>query len=557
MNAPACHPDGDVDAPPRVFQRHPMVGLALATVAGTAIGLRAEAFPVGALCGAVATWLTALLLVRRAGSAARRSAMLLLTTLLLAWTAASPAVRGITLAPPSGAENGERGDVRGIVRDEPDEMPANGRPLATWRVPFRITAWRGADGVWVPVHRDCPVWWNAPSRARLPRYGDAWQLKGVAWPRAGGRDLAPVNRMPALRVYSRQATFLSAGHASGLRRWCYEARRRCAEQLSWGIADLQEETGVLQAIMLGYRQRLSDRVADLGAVTGTLHVFAISGSHVAIIAAICIVGLRAVGLTRESWALLLAPLLVGYTLATGAQSSAVRSCIMAILCFIAPALGRRADVPSALALAAILILACDPSQLVDVGFVLSFVVVAGLVGLYPLCSWGLARCRRPDPLEAAMTGRWHRAWRSGTAYMGSLLAVSVAAWVASVPLTAYYFERFTPITLAANLLAVPLAFFIVLSGCLSIVFGSGAALLAELYNHASFLLIRVFVLLTEALSHVPFANMTVVRPPLWAVGLYYAVLIVVAARLWSSMPARSSRLADGSGVDPDRAGAGL
>lgn len=536
--------------PARVgFVHRPMVGLALMVVAGTAVGLHAGAFPVGALvggsvlltAGALASWRAA-----RQGTGASTwpaSCALHAAAFLLACAAAAPILRGVTETPPLGAGEGRKGDALGVVIDEPDRLPVEHFGWVSWRVPFQIQSWRVNSNAWTKVQRPCVVWWTVWGDGRVPEYGERWRLRGVTWPEARRGDDRPGNRYASLRVRSRQAEFLSSGYGSPLRTWCYTARQRAAEHLALGISQFKEEAGIHQALMLGYRQRLSDRVEQLGAATGTLHVFAISGSHVAIIAVMCIFMLRTVGLSRERWIYLLAPLLIAYTIATGGQSSAVRACVMALACFLAPALGRRPDVPSALAFSAIAILAVDPTQVRDVGFVLSFVVVAGLIGLYPLFRVRATAWPR-DPLDITPDSRGVRLSRAFVNELASLFALSCAAWVASTPLTAYYFERFTPISLIANLAVVPLAFLIVLSGCLSIVLGSCVGLLAELYNHAACSLISLFVVLTGWMTHVPLSNMPVVRPPVWMILLYYALVTAVAASVWVRRGAGLARTAE-------------
>ncbi len=521
------------------FARRPLVGLAAFFLAGTAVGLHGAEFPktiflTGVICAFGALlWRAWGRNPERASAGVVRTGAINAALFLLAWAAASPGLRGISTHPPAGVSIGARGDATGVVIGDPDMLPEQQRGLITWRVPFRIEQWRVPGGGWVDVNVPVMGWWKIFEDRRAPGYGERFLLREVRWPAASGTGVALVPRSPAISAYNRQIHYLTDGHGSALRAWCYTARIRAADHLVDGIEAFPEEAGIQQALMLGYRQRLSDRVADLGATTGTLHIFAISGSHVAIIAGIFVFLLRVLVIPRWRWVLFLAPMLVVYTLATGAAASAVRACIMAILCFLGPAVGRRPDGASALAAAAMLIVAWDPTQLVDVGFVLSFVVVAGLVGLYPLFLEPLRAWIAPDPLMVVPETTLVRVGRAFAGALCSLLALSLAAWFASLPLTAYYFQRFTPITIIANLVVVPLAFLMVLSGCLSILIGSCSHLLAEIFNYASVALIRVFVMITEWLSHVPLANMTVERPALWWMAVYYLMLVLISARAWA------------------------
>jgi competence protein ComEC len=94
--------------------------------------------------------------------------------------------------------------------------------------------------------------------------------------------------------------------------------------------------------------------------------------------------LRICGLGRLWWFPVLAPLLLIYTMGTGASASALRACIMACLFVAATLVGRRSDGSTALAAAALLIVTLDPFQVLDRGFILSFCLAGGLLLFAPL-----------------------------------------------------------------------------------------------------------------------------------------------------------------------------
>ena len=129
---------------------------------------------------------------------------------------------------------------------------------------------------------------------------------------------------------------------------------------------------------------------------------------------------------------------------------------MAVL-FLLSILVRRDYEPfSSLSLAAMLILIFRPRQLYDIGFQLSFISVLAIFLLAPL-------------FAEIFPNEWReRFWIKGIILSGS---VSVAAWIGTAGLIAYYFGMITPIALVANLIIVPLLFIIVLSGILLIIGG--------------------------------------------------------------------------------------
>jgi competence protein ComEC len=250
--------------------------------------------------------------------------------------------------------------------------------------------------------------------------------------------------------------------------------------------------------------------------------------------------LRALRISRILWVFFLAPLLAAYTVATGCEPSATRACIMAVAYFTAPCLGRRTDVLSALALAALIILAWSPAQVCAAGFLCSFVVVGGLVVLCPLLERPLRPLWSPDPLRA-QPERWAaRLLRAGGRGTAGLLALNAAAWLSSAPLTAYFFGRFTPVALLSNFVVIPLAFAAVLAGCLAVVLGACLAPAADLFNHANLLLARVLMAAAERLLRLPGGSIAVGPPPAWAVLGCYGLLAVwplwAAAKRVDSQP---------------------
>ncbi|MFO1524184.1 MAG: ComEC/Rec2 family competence protein [Kiritimatiellia bacterium] len=117
-------------------------------------------------------------------------------------------------------------------------------------------------------------------------------------------------------------------------------------------------------------------------MTGTLHLFSISGLHVAMVAAILVFGLKRAGVRRDRWILWQFPALLVFVLATGAKASAIRALIMAALYWGAPLVRRRPD--GAAALAASLI---RPRPLAG----------AGVRHRLPVLLPGRRRHDRPDP----------------------------------------------------------------------------------------------------------------------------------------------------------------
>ena len=77
------------------------------------------------------------------------------------------------------------------------------------------------------------------------------------------------------------------------------------------------------------------------------------------------------------------------------------------------------------------------------------------------------------------------------------------------------------------MVVVPISFLIVLAGCLSLVLGSCLECFAVVFNHAALVLIAAMTAIVRWMAAVPWSNVTVRKPPLFGVLLWYGVLGVV------------------------------
>lgn len=414
----------------------------------------------------------------------------------------------------------------GIVDDTP--TPASDKNgMVLWKFPLAAEQMQpGGQGDWLDVSGSVRVSLYAPA-ARPPRYGERWSLSGhpSIRPRRGGDILT-------LAATSRSADCLSRGHGNTFVAWCLDWRQRIGSLLTLGIADFREQTAILMSLLLGYRSQMPFDLYQAFAATGTLHVFAISGSHVVVLGGAIIFAIAACGMRRTHWIFILGPLLILYTVMTGLQPSAVRACIMGMLFWLAPLLGRKPDIFASLAASAILILAVMPADLFNIGFVLSFVAVLGLVLLYRPLYAPMERRLSADPLRLQAEAWWVRALRFGGRQVAGLLAMSAAACLATAPLTARYFGTVSPISLLGNLIAVPLASLVIVTGAISLVLGSIASVLADIFNHANLVIVSLMAASTRLLAQVPGGFFRVSPPPLWLIASFYAALALWRFRLW-------------------------
>src|SRR5262249_33526710 len=135
----------------------------------------------------------------------------------------------------------------------------------------------------------------------------------------------------------------------------------------WGTRALQEalpadESGLAAALLLGDNAALDRDEWENFVRTGVVHVLAISGQHLLVLAAFVWVVLRALGVRRRHGAWVVAGVMIGYMLLTGARPSAVRATVM-VCAFCAAIVLRRPVIPANLfALAWLVVLIINPTD---------------------------------------------------------------------------------------------------------------------------------------------------------------------------------------------------
>lgn len=291
---------------------------------------------------------------------------------------------------------------------------------------------------------------------------------------------------------------------------------------------------LLWAISLGWKTALTDDVSRPFMRSGTMHLFAVSGLHVAMISGILVSLLRALQVPRAGCGMIAIPLLWFFCSVTGFQSSAIRATIMMSIVIAGWALKRPGDLLNSLAGAAFIILVWEPRQLFHAGFQLSFFVVLSIGLLLPQFEKLRERLVRPDPLlPPELRPRWRR-WLDGPVrFLTTSLATSIAAWLGSAPLVATYFHLFTPVSLLANLLIVPLAA-PALASCLgSLICGDRLPFLSELFNNSAWLWMNLMNRLSEWASNLPGAWTHVTAPSPAAIALYYILVALLLRGNWN------------------------
>lgn len=254
------------------------------------------------------------------------------------------------------------------------------------------------------------------------------------------------------RVYLKQESWTKVAGWKGNRlyAWSYQARDFLLRVLQrCGLTD--EEYGVAAAILLGYDESLPAEVRQGYVAAGSMHILCVSGMHVGIIYMIAgfLLGLlgggRVMSLLRK---LLLLLLMWSYAFIAGLSPSILRSTLMISFVIVGELIQRQGFTMNSIAASAFILLLMDPYNLYAMGFQLSYSAVIGIVIL-----------QRPIYRLLYVKNKFlDKVWE--------ITAVSLAAQVATMPFTVYYFKQFTTYFWLSNLFMTPLSFVVILGGML-------------------------------------------------------------------------------------------
>lgn len=383
--------------------------------------------------------------------------------------------------------NSDRHAIRIRLSDEPKE---SGR---YWRAEARVI------GVYDSVSHQAQgkiMVFLEPKNGRVPQYGDVIDV-------SAGMSSLRGERNPGAFNYSRYLKFRNIRYQcfAPKDQWvlCDSSRGNPVYEAAFHVKNFMmdriekrfhnpQDRAILNALLLGERSGLDNDTKAAFSRTGTIHVLAVSGLHVGVIYLLTAFVLGAIGFRKNSWkmTIFILTILWFFALITGFAPSVSRASVMFSTVAIGQALGRYVNIYNTLSFSAFLMLVVNPLNLMNLGFQFSYVAVLGIVSMQTTI----------------------RGWVDTTSWFRdkvyNLMAVSLAAQIATFPLGLYYFHQLSLSFLISNLVVVP-AITVVLYGLVLVLLVPGFTIITKclVYLVSSYLwFIRMAVGLIEKL---PFA----------------------------------------------------
>ena len=255
----------------------------------------------------------------------------------------------------------------------------------------------------------------------------------------------------------------------------------------------ETEFEILSALTLGYKRELDPETKRIFSASGASHILAVSGLHVGIIfwvVSLIFGFLRNKKNGRFIFVLISVSILWFYAFITGLSPSVMRAATMFSIFVIGENINRKSNIYNSLAASAFFLLMINPNNLFDVGFQLSYAAVFGIVFLQP-------------KLENLI-----RVKNKLIKFFWTLVTVSIAAQIATFPLTTYYFGQFPSYFWVTNIFVIPAVMILIPLGITLLLF-SKIQLISNLIAFALNAIIKIIYFLLSFIDELPFAVMEI------------------------------------------------
>jgi competence protein ComEC len=300
-----------------------------------------------------------------------------------------------------------------------------------------------------------------------------------------------------------ETEILSRGNGNFIKNNLFIFKQKFLEKINVNIRN--PENLLMGGLILGEKASFSEDLRKSFVDTGTIHIVALSGYNITIVAEYFMKLFSFLSKIIATWMGFLS--IVLFILMTGASSTAIRAGIMSVLSLYARASGRNYDVARALTLAGVFMVLFNPLILVyDVSFQLSFIATIAVIFLSPR-------------LEKYFM------WVTKKFGLRDIICVTFSAYIFVLPFILYKMGNLSLVALPANIFILPFIPFTMIMGFVTGFFGLIWWVLAVPFGYLSYLFLHYELGVISFFSHIPFASITFSNFPLWMTLLIYSYFI--------------------------------
>ncbi|MEK7128613.1 MAG: ComEC/Rec2 family competence protein [Patescibacteria group bacterium] len=299
---------------------------------------------------------------------------------------------------------------------------------------------------------------------------------------------------------------ISRGNGNFIRSALFSLKEKFLEKMNLAIRS--PESLLMGGLILGEKASFSSEMRQKFIDTGTIHIVALSGYNVTIIAEWIMKLFSKAPYVTQNFGIGAGIFTIFlFVLMTGASSTAIRAGIMATLALIARATGRNYDVARALILAGVFMILLNPFVLVyDVSFQLSFIATVAVIFFTP-------RIEK------------YFLWVTPHFKLRDIVSVTCAVYIFVLPFILYKMGNLSIVALPANILILAFIPFTMGLGFLTGFIGLISYILAAPLGFISYIFLRYELGVISFFANMPFASFSIPNFPLLVILAIYAWFI--------------------------------
>ena len=301
---------------------------------------------------------------------------------------------------------------------------------------------------------------------------------------------------------------ISRGNGNKIKSTLFFVKEKFLEKMNFAIKS--PESLLMGGLILGEKASFSQELRKNFIDTGTIHIVALSGYNITIIAEWTMKLFSQVPYVPQNLGIGIGIFVIFlFIMMTGGSSTAIRAGIMATLVLIARATGRNYDVARALILAGVFMILLNPLVLVyDVSFQLSFIATVAVIFFTP-------------KIEKYFL------WVTDLFKLRDVVTVTIAAYIFVLPFILYKMGNLSLVALPVNTLVLPFIPFTMLLGFITSFFGVIWYVLAVPLGYLSYLFLHYELGVIGFLADVPFASLSFPNFPFILTVLIYVYFIYI------------------------------
>ena len=277
-----------------------------------------------------------------------------------------------------------------------------------------------------------------------------------------------------------------------------------------------KNAGSLSAMVLGDKRGLDEEIKELYQENSISHLLSISGLHISLLGGAVFLFLRRLKISFSFPLIASSIILIIYGAFTGFSVSTSRAIVMMSVLFISFVIGKSYDLPSGLALAALMLIVMNHRVIYQSGFLLSFFAVIGIFYIMP------------ELLYIFKVDIYHkRGIIKGLHLLLASIISSISILLATLPIILNNFYEVSLTGILLNIIVIPLMSLVVITGLL----GGFVALVSETVG--SFILgithyiLNLYTLFCRLGDRLTFLRLIIGKPDKWQIVLYYLILVIV------------------------------